>query len=93
MAVSHRHRDVDPVIEVMGGDSPNPTQLYRRHHVRTLLTLRALRRVLADSPGTKVPSHVFDALAVLLALPLGRYDLLHLHPWAPALRFLRVCVT
>lgn len=57
----------------MGGDKPNATQLYRRHHARTLLTLRALRRLLVDFPGTRVPGHVFGALATLMALPLCRY--------------------
>ena len=57
----------------MGGDNPNATQLYRRHHLRTLLTLRALRRLLVDFPGLKLPKHVLAALAVLTATPLGRY--------------------
>ncbi|KAA0160728.1 hypothetical protein FNF28_05364 [Cafeteria roenbergensis] len=50
-----------------------PTQLYRRHHLRCLVTLRALQRFLSQSPGTRLPTDVFSALAVVLSLPQGRY--------------------
>jgi len=51
----------------------SPTALYRRHHLRCLVTLQALARFLEDSPGAPMPQHVFGALAVLLGLPQGRY--------------------
>lgn len=51
----------------------SPTALYRRHHLRCLVTLQALARFLEDSPGAPMPLHVFGALAVLMGLPQGRY--------------------
>jgi hypothetical protein len=53
-----------------------PTQLYRRHHLRCQITLQAIQRFLADSPGTKLPTDTFGALAVLASLPQGRYPVL-----------------
>ena len=46
---------------------------YECAHSRTLLTLRALRRMLAESPGAKLEADAYTAIASLFASTLGFY--------------------
>ncbi len=63
----------DAFTHIYGDDVPNPTQQYRRSHLRSLLALRALRKLVALFPECQLGDGVCSALAVLLCLPSARY--------------------